>query len=155
LANQLHLRQAKLTDVDLIFEWSNDQLVRQQSFNSDVIVYEPHCEWFTHKLNDKNSLLSILESDNKPASFLRIDIKVNNATIGVLTAPEFRGKGLASVFIQKGVAEYFKSNSLPILASIKKQNIASIKSFEKAGFSYLRDEEINQIDSVVYQIIKK
>lgn len=155
MANQLHLREAKLTDVDLIFEWSNDQLVREQSFNSDIIVYEPHCDWFTHKLNDKNSLLYILESDNRPASFLRIDVKTDNATIGVLIAQQFRGKGLASVSISKGVADYFKFNSLPILASIKKQNIASIKSFEKAGFSYLRDAEINQIDSVVYQIIKE
>ncbi|GAC27159.1 GNAT family N-acetyltransferase [Brumicola pallidula] len=155
MANQLHLREAKLTDVDLIFEWSNDQLVREQSFNADIIVYEPHCDWFTHKLNDKNSLLYILESDNRPASFLRIDVKTDNATIGVLIAQQFRGKGLASVSISKGVADYFKFNSLPILASIKKQNIASIKSFEKAGFSYLRDAEINQIDSVVYQIIKE
>jgi UDP-2,4-diacetamido-2,4,6-trideoxy-beta-L-altropyranose hydrolase len=154
LATKLHIRQAQLTDVDLVFAWSNDQLVRDQSFHSDVISYVPHCEWFKNKLADKNALIYIVEADGKPASILRIDVKTNNAVIGVVIGKEFRGKGLGSISINKGVAEYFKVNSLPILASIKKQNIASIKSFEKAGFSYLRDEKINQIDSVVYQVIK-
>lgn len=155
MATKLHIRQAKLTDVDLIFEWSNDQLVREQSFTSDAISYVSHCEWFNNKLTDKTAFIYILEADNKPASLVRIDVKTNNATIGVSIGKEFRGKGLGSASIRKGVAEYFKIQSLPILASIKKQNIASIKSFEKAGFCYLRDEEINQIDSVVYQIIKE
>jgi UDP-2,4-diacetamido-2,4,6-trideoxy-beta-L-altropyranose hydrolase len=154
LATKLHIRQAKLTDIDLIFEWSNDQLVREQSFHSDVISYVPHCEWFKNKLTDKTALIYIVEADGEPASMLRIDVKTNNAVIGVVIGKEFRGEGLASISISKGVAEYFKSNSLPILASIKKQNIASIKAFKKAGFSYLRDEKINQIDSVVYQMIK-
>jgi RimJ/RimL family protein N-acetyltransferase len=148
------MRQAKLTDVDLVFEWSNDQLVREQSFHSDVISYVPHCEWFDNKLTDKAAFIYILEADEKPASMLRIEIKTNHAVIGVVIGKKFRGQGLGSISISRGVAEYFKANSLPILASIKKQNIASIKSFEKAGFSYLRDEKIKQIDSVVYRIIK-
>jgi RimJ/RimL family protein N-acetyltransferase len=154
LFTKLHIRQAKLTDVDLIFEWSNDQLVREQSFYSDVISYVSHCEWFKNKLSDESALIYILEADGKPACILRIDEKTDNAVIGVVIGKEFRGKGLASISISRGVTEYFKTNSLPILASIKKQNIASIKSFQKAGFRYLRDEKINQIDSVVYQIIK-
>jgi RimJ/RimL family protein N-acetyltransferase len=154
LFTKLHIRQAKLTDVDLIFEWSNDQLVREQSFHSDVISYVPHCEWFKNKLGDKTASIYIVEADGKPASMLRIDEKTDNAVIGVVIGKEFRGEGLASISISKGVTEYFRVNSLPILASIKKQNIASIKSFQKAGFSYLRDEKINQIDSVVYQINK-
>ena len=153
-ANELYIRHAKLTDVDLIFEWSNDEKVREQSFDSDVISYESHCEWFKNQLDNKNALTYIIEFENKPASLVRIHVNASNATIGVLIAEEFRGKGLARICIRTGVAEYFKTNSSPILAFIKKQNIASIKSFEKAGFSFLRDEKINQIDSVTYKIIK-
>ena len=51
-----------------------------------------------------------------------------------------------------GAKDYFKINELPIFASIKKENIASIKSFKKAGYNFLKEEEINGVESVVYQL---
>ena len=47
----LEVRVVKENDVDLIFNWSNDPLVRSQSFLSDPINFKEHEKWF--KKNEK------------------------------------------------------------------------------------------------------
>jgi len=148
---QLICRKAQAEDVELLYKWSNDDLVRKQSFNTERIPFESHCKWFEGKLKDQNTLIYIMEIEAEPASVVRFEIGDENTVIGISISAAFRGKGLGKNLIMEGVDEYFKKNKLPVVASIKKDNIASIKSFEKAGFSFLKEEIINNIDSVVYQ----
>lgn len=155
LAKQLNIRRAQLSDVDLIFELSNDALSREQSFNSAAIVYESHCDWFKNKLKDESCFAYIIEFENEVVSFVRIEINCHDAVIGIVINKKFRGKGLGSACIRIGLAEYFNAHDFPVLAFIKNQNMASIKAFEKAGFCFLRNEKINEIDSAVYKINKK
>lgn len=152
MRNNLQIRKANLSDVDLIYKWTNDELVRKQSFSSEEIPYESHCEWFRKKIEDKNSLFFIIGLDNIPVGVVRFDVNDEGSTIGISIDKEFRGKGLGNGIIKIGVQSYFKENEFPILASIKKTNGASIKSFEKAGFYYLKEEVINGVESVVYQL---
>ena len=35
---------------------------------------------------------------------------------------------------------------------IKKENIASVKSFEKAGYTFYSKEKVNNIDSYIYKL---
>lgn len=154
MKSNLQIRKAKLTDVDLLFRWTNDELVRQQSFSSEVIPYENHCQWFQRKMGDKNSFFFIIEKEEKEVGLVRFDISDEAATIGISIDKEFRGKGLGAEIINLGVHTYFMENDFPILASIKKANLASVKSFEKAGFQYFKDELLGGVDSVVYQLKK-
>ena len=154
MKNTLQIRKAKLTDVDLLFKWTNDELVRSQSFSSAVIPYADHCVWFQRKVEDKNSFFFIVEQDDNKVGLIRFDMNNGTATIGVSIDKEFRGKGLGAEIINLGVQSYFKENDFPILASIKKVNMASVKSFEKAGFQYFKDELLGGVDSVVYQLKK-
>ncbi|MBL4669670.1 MAG: GNAT family N-acetyltransferase [Flavobacteriales bacterium] len=148
----LTIRKALADDVELLYKWSNDELVRKQSFNSNKISFETHCKWFEGKLKDKKSLMYIVEVGSIPASVVRFDIAEENTVIGISISTDYRGKGLGGNSIKIGLEEYFLVNNLPVLASIKKDNIASIKSFEKAGFVFLKDELINGVVSVIYQI---
>ena len=154
MIEELTIRKVISKDVDLLYNWSNDDLVRKQSFNSDVIPYDTHCNWFDNKLKSNESLLFIVETDKAPVGIVRFESDKENSTIGFSIDKKYRGKGLGGAIIEIGVTEYFKEKDLPILASIKKDNIASIKSFEKAGFKYFKQEEINSIEGVVYQLKK-
>lgn len=154
MVDVLKIRSARAEDVDLLYKWSNDELVRAQSFSSEVIPYETHCNWFKQKLVDSKSTLLIIEIDEVPAGIVRFDEKEDGAVIGVSIDKDFRGKGLGSKFIKVGVEEFFKESDLTVLASIKKENIASVKSFKNAGFSLFKEEEINGIESFIYQIVK-
>ena len=154
MLQQLEIRNAELSDVDVIYKWSHDDLVRKQSYNSGNISYDTHCEWFKNKLADKNALIFIIETQGVPTGMVRFDIVNEMATIGISVDKNYRREGLAAAAINMAVNEYFSANNFPIQASIKEGNIASVKSFEKAGFTYLRKEEINGAESVVYQLEK-
>ena len=154
MKNNLQIRKAVLTDVDLLYRWTNDELVRKQSFSTELIPYESHCKWFKKKVKDANSFFFIVEQDAKEVGLVRFDILDAVATIGVSIDREFRGRGLGAEIINLGVQSFFRENDLPILASIKKVNTASVKSFEKAGFEYLKEEVLAGVESVVYQLKK-
>jgi RimJ/RimL family protein N-acetyltransferase len=152
--NDIKLRKAAKEDVNLIFDWSNDDLVRKQSYSSDKIELKNHIKWYNSKYQDPKSLFLILELRNKPFGLVRFDIQKENAIVGVLIGSNYRGKGLSINSLILACSEYFKSNDQPILAYIKETNKASISAFGKAGFQYYKDELVDGISSYVYQLKK-
>jgi len=69
-----------------------------------------------------------------------------------LVAENFRGKKLSPSFLSESAKYYFKRNHLPIFAYIKEGNKASIKTFESAGYSFYKKENVNKIASLVYKL---
>ena len=129
-------------------------IYRQQSYSAEKISFETHTKWFKEKINDVNALIYILEVEGIPAGVVKFDLKNENAVIGISIDKSFRQRGLASEFLKKAAKEYFQKNELPILAYIKKDNIASVKSFEKSGFIFLKEVGVEGIQSVLYQLTK-
>ncbi len=152
LLSSLKFRKATLEDSKLIFDWSNDDLVRQNSFSSEKLVFKNHKQWFVKKLKEENQLFLIALVNNHEAGLIRYTLEEQNAVVGISISKTFRGKQLAARFLVESAKEYFKINALPIFAYIKKNNIASIKSFENAGYVFLRDTKVKDNDSVIYQL---
>jgi UDP-2,4-diacetamido-2,4,6-trideoxy-beta-L-altropyranose hydrolase len=157
LLNQLHITCRKAAEQDLIkvYDWSNDILVRENSYNSKPIELVNHSNWFLKKINDSKTLFLIVEVNGAPAGIVRYDITDTHAVVGVVVSKPFRGQGLASHFLLEGAREYFKTFDKPIFAYIKKENIASVKSFENAKYVYLKEETIQGSSSFVYKLDKK
>ena len=157
LINQLSInfRKAKKSDAKLVFNWSNDSLVRKQSFNSEEIKWDQHLDWFINKVNDNKCLFLITIINDEPAGLIRFDIDSKFATIGILLSNNFRGQNLAVPILKKSSRKYFKDFNLPILAYIKKSNLASIKSFEKASYIYFKDVIVKGNSSFVYKLEKE
>lgn len=155
MSRELIIREALPSDVDVIFKWSNDPLVREQSFSSEKISYDSHCEWYSKKLVDKNSHLYIVEEKERRLGLVRFHKDNKEAVIGVVIDRDYRGQGYGAKLIKIGLEKYFDFNSLMVLAFIKKDNTASIRAFEKARFEYLKNDTINGVESVVYQIKMK
>jgi len=149
---ELEIRKVNKKDVELLFNWSNDSLVRAQSFNTSKISYKEHVSWFDKKIVDASSLLLIIEKNKEPLGIVRFDIKDKHAVIGISVDENHRGKGLAFLFLELSIKKYFKENKYPILASIKKTNTASIKAFKRAGFLLHKETQINGIDSFVFKL---
>ncbi|WP_282115639.1 UDP-2,4-diacetamido-2,4,6-trideoxy-beta-L-altropyranose hydrolase [Cellulophaga baltica] len=156
LINKLSISFRKAEEEDLlqVYNWSNDVLVRQNSYNSDSISIEKHKIWYLEKIKNKNTLFLIALINNKQAGIVRFEINKGYSIIGILVSKEFRGQKLASAFLNRSAEKYFENYDSPILAYIKKENIASIKSFEKARYTYFKDEIINGITSFVYKLEK-
>jgi len=147
-------RLAKLEDMLMVYNLSNDETVRYFSYNSDPIILESHKKWFENKLTDKKCLFLIVLFNNESAGIVRYEMNDKYATVGVLIAKKFRGKKLASYFLRESAKKYFKQNHLPIFAYIKKDNKASIKSFENSGYSFYKEENVKGKPSLIYKLEK-
>jgi len=146
----LSLRKMSPEDKYIIFEWANDEQVRANSFNSSSISFEEHSRWFEKKILDKSAWYYICELNGEPVGLIRFDIRDNKLITGITIDKKYRGKKLSSKFLRKACEIVKKQTDLPIVAYIKKVNIPSIKSFEKAGFTYHSDLIINNRDTYEY-----
>lgn len=152
--NHISYRLANSADIELVYNWSNDELVRKQSFHPDKISFKSHTHWFNRKIKSKSDLLFIALINNIPAALVRIEGIPENSVIGVLLDKEYRGLGISSRILIETSNLYFSEYSTPIMAYIKDSNIASKKSFEKAGFKFVKNTTINESNSLVYQLMR-
>ncbi|WP_120186793.1 GNAT family N-acetyltransferase [Tenacibaculum lutimaris] len=150
--NKIVIRDVNLNDVNLLFDWANDELTRKNSFNSNEISFKEHEQWFTSKLKDNNSLFFIGMINTSPIGLVRYEVGEENTIVSISIDKNFRGKKLAPSLLKEAAISYFKTNKKPILAYIKKENIASVKSFEKAGYTFYSKEKVNNIDSYIYKL---
>ena len=153
--NNTTLRVANKNDVELIFNWANDSLVRKNSYDSNRIKLEDHKKWFFKKIKDRSILFLIALVNNKPAGLVRFAIGEEYSVVGVLVSKAYRGQKLASEFLKESSRNYFETYSQPILAYIKDINKASIKSFENAEYVYFTEEKIDECTSFVYKLERK
>jgi sugar phosphate isomerase/epimerase/L-amino acid N-acyltransferase YncA len=132
----LKASESDLTDV---FNLSNDEQVRTNSFNSNKIKIEEHKSWFNKKINDPACLFFLMRNKQKNELIAQIrfdenEIK-NEYTVNISIDPKYRGKGYASKFLK------ITSCNLPeqfgvkkIIANIKPANKASLYSFQNSGY---------------------
>lgn len=148
IAETVHIRKVTDEDSEDIFMWANDEDTRNNSFRSEKITKEAHKNWFAQKKSNPDSVFFIGEYKNTKAAFIRFDKENDDIVIGINMNPEFRGKNLSSKFILAGLKHYACKKN--VLAYIKPSNIASVKTFEKAGFRYFKETEIYNQKALIY-----
>jgi RimJ/RimL family protein N-acetyltransferase len=143
--NNYFLREAK-TNLDALqlFDWVNDEEVRKNSLNTDLISIIDHFAWFQAKIKSDTTKIYLLEDEFDSAmgqirvdrinDFYEIDYSISNA---------YRGRGLGNKIVQLLIA---RLGNINLLAKVKKSNQPSIKVFKNNGFELFKEE--NEI--VVY-----
>ena len=48
----IFLREALQLDVELLYKWANDPIVRQNSFQTEEIPHDTHREWFDRMMEN-------------------------------------------------------------------------------------------------------
>lgn len=146
----IYLREVTKDDMDLLFRWANDPLVRKNAFHTEQIPYEDHVKWFHRMLGNDKVYPYILCRDGQPVGQIRLDIQDDLATIDYSIAPELRGMGLGScmlTLIEKKVSEEI-THVTKIIGQVKYENTASARAFEKCGYS-----RIDKKDYIEYERI--
>lgn len=150
----LLLRPAQPDDCELLWHWVNEPQVRASAFSSGAIAWNDHVRWFHCKLQDPRCHIYIAQTDEQVSiGQIRFDCTDDsNAEIDVSLAQECRGSKRGTMLVQKGVAKLFQETSIQnVHAYIKVNNIASIKTFEKAGFEKLKIEIVKGFQAIHYQ----
>lgn len=132
----IYLRKATEEDIDLLFEWANDPVVRVNSFNIEPIPYEKHVKWFKKIMDDPNVLQFILMDEDIPVGQIRLNVNGDEAEIGYSIGNEFRGKGYGRRILQLVFDEVQKNHHeiSSLIAKVKPENIASNKLFVSEGY---------------------
>lgn len=134
---KLFLREVVKEDVDLLFHWANDELVRKNAFHTEQIPYETHVKWFDRVLADDSVLHYILMNETVPVGQIRVNVETDSTgEIDYSIAKEYRGQGFGKI-ICKLLVEELKANHKDItelIAKVKPKNISSSACFIKNGF---------------------
>ena len=140
-------RQAELGDTDNLYILSNEKLVRNNSIHPENIIYKDHVNWFQKVLSDEKYLILVVEQGGGFVGQVKFNLDNTSATISLSLNDSQRGKGIGSRIILESVEFLInlKYGLHDIIAYIKNDNIASIRSFEKAGFLYIGLEDVNGI----------
>ena len=132
---ELRFREVNQSDCRLLFEWANDPVVRQSSFSDKPIEYDDHAKWFEQKLKEEAVKMILFHDGDVPAGLARFENGAGGVEIHFTVAPEYRGRGIGTEIIKKGV-EYCEGKwpGARLVAHVKDSNEASIKIFERCGF---------------------
>ena len=146
-SSKLQVSLATENDSKDILLWRNDKTTLLYTPSSRKISPKEHDLWFSKMLKSKNNDILIIKKASLKVGMIRFDYyKVFNE-ISINLNPEFRGKNLSSLSIKTGIAflDFLDQSKKPILAKIKSNNIASIKTFEKSGFKRVKSEKLLNI----------
>lgn len=134
----LRLRKADNTDMDLLFEWANDDTVRKNAFHTEKIPYEDHVRWFSRMMADETVYQYILCEAGVPIGQIRLNVEKESGVIDYSICAAERGKGYGIELLRllrRQVADDKISGVTKITGLVKYENAASAKAFERCGFS--------------------
>lgn len=134
---KLFLREAEPSDLDLLFEWANNEFVRQNAFHTKPITYEEHKKWFEKLLNDREQIQFIMYLGDEPVGQARLTVNMEEAEIDYSIAAEKRGMGYGKELIRlvQDIVYNEYASIKKLTAKVKASNAASIYCFRKNGFS--------------------
>ncbi len=78
---------------------------------------------------------------NRIAATIHVETQAETLYLSILTLPEYQNRGIATQILKDIKSKKLVRDFSKIQVSIDKDNISSIKLFEKAGFVLSREEE--------------
>jgi UDP-2,4-diacetamido-2,4,6-trideoxy-beta-L-altropyranose hydrolase len=135
----VRLRPVRREDCDLLWEWVNDPIARASAFSPDPIPPEEHRGWFESRAAAGSVMFLALDADDRPVGQVRFDPSGDGEfEIDVSVAPPRRGRGEGTRLIALGTDRLFRETPVAAVpAFIKPDNTASLRTFERAGFTRL------------------
>lgn len=144
----VYLRKADSADLDLLFQWANEPLVRKNSFSTSRISYEEHKEWYKKVLCDANCRQYIYMEDDCPIGQARIVYKEGTVEINYSICVEKRFKGYGKKLLELISRQTWSDfpEAQKIIGRVRSENIASQEVFADIGY---------QEEYRVYKLLKE
>lgn len=145
-----NVKKAEKKDCKIIWKIRNHPSVRQNSSNLKAFSFDEHKNWFSNKyFKNKNNFCYVLKNVNYTIGYCRFDYdnKQKTYVISIAINPKNHGKGLGNYLLSQSVdklkAKLKKKADIRLMAEVKKNNISSIKLFERNGFEKNREDKNN------------
>lgn len=144
--HHLTFRKAQFDDWQMLLDWRNDPITRQNSLNSSVLTEVDHKSWLKNSLaNPKRAIwIAMIQQSQQSTPFatMRCDqftehkiikkyhLEESTQELSWTLSPDFRGRGLGSAMLKA----FCDQQEQTYVARIKKNNAASVRMVEKCGF---------------------
>ena len=132
----IYLRQAMPEDKDLLYQWRNDPVCRENSLDQSIVPYESHCAWFQDRLGSGDCFIFICMEKDSPIGQVRVDYQGRDGKISYSISEGYRGRGYGARML--GLLEQdagIRMRTAGLYAIVKCSNVASQKCFEKLQYS--------------------
>ena len=138
----LDLRVATMRDADTLFAWRNDPLTLACARSTAIVPRDDHDRWmkFNVVFGYPEHIVLIADSEFGSVGVVRFDAVKGDLLsyeASITVSPKHRGNGVARGILHTAcgyMSEY------TIRADIRKDNIASRKTFERCGFREVGDD---------------
>lgn len=132
----MNIRKAERRDLSFLYYLRNEPEVRAASWRVSIVDTDEHLDWFDKVIDDPNKILFILENNGVLVGQVRYDVDGEIAEVNVSVSNQHYGNGYASEGLSESAKLLFEDNPAIriIFAHIKPDNLASIRTFEKAGY---------------------
>ena len=138
MRKSFNLREVTKSDWKVLLKWRNDNITRQNFFNSDLISVSEHKEYIKNTINNPNRTQFILEYNEIPVGTIREDrLDKGEFELSYTISPMYRGKKIGQIIMSLYLIERKGS----FLCEVKEENIPSIKMIEKLGFKLFNTEK--------------
>jgi RimJ/RimL family protein N-acetyltransferase len=133
-----NLREIKKSDWKILLEWRNDEVTRQNFFNSELISESEHKEYIVNTISSLTRRQFILDLNEDPVGTIREDkIENDEFVLSYTVSPIYRGMKIGQIMM----AQYLSGRKGNFLCEIWEKNIPSIKMIEKLGFQFLKENK--------------
>lgn len=128
----IHTRRANPRDWARLFHWRNDPVTRASFLQQEPVSLSDHLQWLAKTLDDDTTQLYIAEDIYDAIGTFRLNRIADAYTCSVTVDPLKRGRGIGRAII----GEMVKMTAMPITATIRATNYASLRTFASAGFEF-------------------
>lgn len=133
---QCRLRPVQESDVKLLYDWRNDELVRKNSFHEEKINYEDHKTWFASVLKNPDVFFYVLEENENPVGQIRLNKTNDTCVVSYSIAELYRAQGYGKLILQLAENECVQKNlTESIVGYVKKNNVASQIIFKSLDYN--------------------
>ena len=143
----IHIRPAKLEDLNDVYEWRNDYDSRSMFINSSFVTFQTHKDWYLKSLRSEKIVMYIGVVENQNIGVCRFDISSDSkvAHVSININPNFRNKGFGCSLLHESVSKFSQNYGLPLIAKIKEENIRSLKIFQRCKFQEMKSSNSKSI----------
>ena len=140
------IRDAEIGDLSNTLVWRNDPLSCSMFITDKKVDLEEHNKWFKNSLTNPLRTLYIGLTLDKKVGICRFDYdgSTNCSEVSINVNPLMRGRNLSYDFLKNSIKRYLalrEKNKCSLTATIKKENKAGTKLFEKCGFKLIDEDD--------------
>lgn len=138
----IYSRLADTTDIDLIFNWTNESIASKNTLHSKIIPYVDYQTWFDQCLSDKSIEIYINYYKSVPLGYIVLKYSGDIAQITYYMDKRFCGQCYEITIINhlENIICQNHSKIRYMMANIKSDDIAAQKIFEESQYLFFANK---------------